>query len=273
MKKKIIFLDIDGTVMDFNGELPESARTALCRAKAEGHQLVLCTGRIKAQIYRELLEMDFDGIIASAGAYIEWEGREIYRHVAAPDQLARLVDYFEETGTTYMLQTKQGVVMTEKSRKAMVQHFTDMGMTEEEMEKVMVADIFLKEDLRDCPDVEKMAYYDAPVSMEKIQEILGGYFKVEGASYKSGEGSNGEVTCAGENKATGIRRYVSYIGGDMKATVGIGDGPNDGEMLVETAVAIAMGNAADDLKAIADYVTADVDKDGLLKAFKWLQVI
>lgn len=59
----------------------------------------------------------------------------------------------------------------------------------------------------------------------------------------------------------------------MKATVGIGDGPNDGEMLAETAVAIAMGNAADDLKAAADYVTADVDKDGLLKAFKWLQVI
>ena len=131
MKKKIIFLDIDGTVMDFNGELPESARTALCRVKAEGHRLVLCTGRIKAQIYRELLEMNFDGIIASAGAYIECGGREIYRHVAAPGQLARLVDYFEETGTTYMLQTKQGVVMTEKSRKAMVQHFTDMGMTED----------------------------------------------------------------------------------------------------------------------------------------------
>lgn len=39
MRKKIIFLDIDGTLMDFNGELPESARTALCRAKAEGHSV------------------------------------------------------------------------------------------------------------------------------------------------------------------------------------------------------------------------------------------
>lgn len=59
----------------------------------------------------------------------------------------------------------------------------------------------------------------------------------------------------------------------MAATVGIGDGPNDGEMLAETAIAIAMGNASDDLKAVADHVTADVDKDGLFKAFKWLQVI
>lgn len=171
-----------------------------------------------------------------------------------------------------MLQTRDGVVMTEKSWKAMVRHFLDMGMTEEKMEKVMVADVFLREDLNDCTDVEKMAYYDAPVSMEKIQEVLGDYFKVEGASYKSGEGSNGEITCTGENKATGIRRYVAHVGGDMKDTVSIGDGPNDLEMLAETAVAIAMGNADEGLKGMADFVTDDVDKNGLWKAFQWLDM-
>ena len=236
MKKKIIFLDIDGTLMDFHGELPGSARQALLQARADGHRLVLCTGRLKAQIYRELLEMNFDGIVASAGAYVECDGHEIYRHVSDLAPLNRLVDFFENTQTTYMLQTKKGVVMTKRSRDAMVRHFLDMGMTEEKMEKVMVADVFLKEDLHDCPDVEKMAYYDAPVSMEKVQAAIGDYFKVEGASYKSGEGSNGEITCTGENKATGLWRYVSHIGGDMADTVGIGDGPNDGEMLAETAV-------------------------------------
>ena len=43
MEKKIIFLDIDGTLMDFDGQLPESAKMALYQAKAEGHRLVLCT--------------------------------------------------------------------------------------------------------------------------------------------------------------------------------------------------------------------------------------
>ena len=46
MEKKIIFLDIDGTLMDFDGQLPESAKMALCQAKAEGHRLVLCTGPV-----------------------------------------------------------------------------------------------------------------------------------------------------------------------------------------------------------------------------------
>ncbi len=270
MEKKIIFLDIDGTLMDFDGQLPGSAREALYQAKVDGHRLVLCTGRVKAQIYPELLAMDFDGIIASAGAYVECDGREIYRHIVDREPLGRAVDYFEQTGTTYMLQTKNGAVMTEQSREAMVRHFFDLGMSEEMMEKVMVCDIFLQENLKNCDNVEKMAYYDAPVSMEDIQKILGDYFTVEGASYKSGEGSNGEITCAGETKATGIRRYVTHIGGDMKDTVSIGDGPNDVEMLAATAVAVAMGNADSGLKAMADFVTDDVDKNGLWKAFRWI---
>ena len=98
----------------------------------------------------------------------------------------RAVDYFEQNGTTYMLQTKNGNVMTERSREAMVRHFLHLGMTEEKMERVMVCDIFLQENLRNCENVEKMAYYDAPVPMGDIQKFLGDYFTVEGASYKSG---------------------------------------------------------------------------------------
>ena len=270
MEKKIIFLDIDGTLMDFDGQLPESAREALCQARAVGHRLVLCTGRVKAQIYPELLAMDFDGIIASAGAYVECDGQEIYHHIVDREQLGRAVDYFEQNGTTYMLQTKNGNVMTERSREAMVRHFLHLGMTEEKMERVMVCDIFLQENLRNCENVEKMAYYDAPVPMGDIQKFLGDYFTVEGASYKSGEGSNGEITRAGESKATGIRRYVNYIGGDMKDTVSIGDGPNDVEMLAATALAVAMGNSDADLKAMADFVTGDVAQDGLRQAFQWI---
>ena len=59
----------------------------------------------------------------------------------------------------------------------------------------------------------------------------------------------------------------------MKDTISIGDGPNDMEMLVETAVSIAMGNADSGLKTMADFVTDDVDQDGLWKAFKWIREV
>ena len=66
---------------------------------------------------------------------------------------------------------------------------------------------------------------------------------------------------------------MAYIGGDMKDTLSIGDGPNDMEMLAETAVSIAMGNADSGLKAMADFVTDNVNQDGLWKAFRWIQEI
>ena len=59
----------------------------------------------------------------------------------------------------------------------------------------------------------------------------------------------------------------------MKDTISIGDGPNDMEMLAETAVSIAMGNADSGLKTMADFVTDDVDQDGLWKAFKWIREV
>ena len=51
MNRKYIFLDVDGTLVDFNGRLPFSAETALRAAQQNGHRLILCTGRQKSQIY------------------------------------------------------------------------------------------------------------------------------------------------------------------------------------------------------------------------------
>ena len=79
MDKKIIFLDIDGTIMTFQGKLPESAKQALMLAKEAGHSLVLCSGRTKSEIYPELLEMNFDGIIGAAGAYVR-QGEALLPH-------------------------------------------------------------------------------------------------------------------------------------------------------------------------------------------------
>lgn len=59
----------------------------------------------------------------------------------------------------------------------------------------------------------------------------------------------------------------------MKDTIGVGDGPNDMEMLRTVAVSVAMGNASEDLKALADVVTDDVGEDGIKNAFRKLGLI
>lgn len=136
MHKKIIFLDVDGTLVDFHGDLPESAREAVLQAKANGHRLVVCTGRLKAQIYPQVLAMGFDGIIASAGAYVECDGREIYRHVVDSEHLRRITDYFEAADIAYCYQTADGVIVTESNQRRINQHFFDAGMDEAKIKKL-----------------------------------------------------------------------------------------------------------------------------------------
>lgn len=273
MHKKIIFLDVDGTLVDFHGDLPESAREAVLQAKANGHRLVVCTGRLKAQIYPQVLAMGFDGIIASAGAYVECDGREIYRHVVDSEHLRRITDYFEAADIAYCYQTADGVIVTESNQRRINQRFFDAGMDEAKIKKVMIVDIRAVDHIGDRKDVEKGAYYDSGRTVGELQEALGDYFKVEASSYEKGDSDSGEFTCAGVNKATGIARYVKWVGADMKDTIGVGDGPNDMEMLRTVAVSVAMGNASEDLKALADVVTDDVGEDGIKNAFRKLGLI
>ena len=72
----------------------------------------------------------------------------------------------------------------------------------------------------------------------------------------------------GESKAKGIEKLVNALGKTMKDTIAFGDGRNDIEMLSCVNLGIAMGNAADETKAVADYITDNVDCDGILKALK-----
>ena len=73
--EKIIFLDIDGTLIDYTQQLPASAREAIRRAQARGHKLLIATGRSKPSIYPFLLNLGFDGLIAGDGAYVDMKGK------------------------------------------------------------------------------------------------------------------------------------------------------------------------------------------------------
>ena len=82
-----------------------------------------------------------------------------------------------------------------------------------------------------------------------------------------------EVMPKGSSKASAMEYVAEYLNIPMSQTVAIGDGANDIPMLEAAECAIVMGNAPEDVKNLADYVTTDVDKDGIWNALKWLGVI
>ena len=82
-----------------------------------------------------------------------------------------------------------------------------------------------------------------------------------------------DITAKGNTKQNGIDEFIKHFGFKLEETMAFGDGGNDIGMLRHAGVGIAMGNAKDDVKASADYVTASVDEDGIFKALKHFEII
>ena len=82
-ERKIVFFDVDGTIYEINRGTPDSTREALEKLKAQGTYPILCTGRPKASMFPEVLDLNFPGMICGAGTYIEYEGR-VLRNLCFP---------------------------------------------------------------------------------------------------------------------------------------------------------------------------------------------
>ena len=77
----------------------------------------------------------------------------------------------------------------------------------------------------------------------------------------------------GCSKASAIELVAEKLGISVDETVAIGDSSNDIPMIERAHIGIAMGNATEDVKEIADFVTGAVEQDGILKALKWLGAV
>jgi hydroxymethylpyrimidine pyrophosphatase-like HAD family hydrolase len=82
-----------------------------------------------------------------------------------------------------------------------------------------------------------------------------------------------DITACGADKGKGILAMARHEGFDPSRTIAFGDGGNDISMIRQAGIGIAMGNAIDELKRQADYVTTSVDDDGIRRALRHFQVI
>lgn len=274
MNHKIVFLDIDGTLTSFRGEFPDSARTALRKARENGHELVLCSGRTITQIYPALLKDGyFSGGVFGAGAYVRRLGRIIDHHVIDPKHLKIMADYLTPTGCSWFLQCESGIYGTAYS----VENGTKLlgnGSLGARKRAELFGATYVREDLENVTDCNKAAFYLLPDTMEHARQVLGEYFHVEGSSFaipsdrdKASPVINGEITIRAYSKSYGMEQYLKAAGAARADTVAFGDGPNDVEMLRYAATAVAMGNAVDEVKKEAAFVTDSVNENGLYNGF------
>ena len=277
----IIFTDIDGTLYDFDLKMPDSAKEAIRKLKENGHHVYMVTGRSKAENSRELWDLDFDGIICGNGSYIEGQGKVIYEQCLTYEQCKRIVDWCEKRGLGFYEESNNGLFGSETfyerdGVESIIRYKKAKGATAEELENIS-----LEDSLHGLKRGENLYRND----VNKISFVLHSYEDYLEAKKEfpdltvSTWGGKGEAPIFGDagipeaDKAKAIEMLLEYLGEDAKNTIAIGDAKVDIPMLEYCNIGIAMGSGGEEIRATADYVTDDVDKDGFYKAFEHLGLI
>ncbi len=278
--RKIVFLDVDGTLIDYDAKLPESAARAVNEARANGHKVYICTGCSKAEIEQRNL-CDLDGMIGGNGAYVEDDGHVIMHHGLTRDEVKHIVDWCNERHLGFYLEANSGMYcndyMLEQGPETMIKYGqgkgADLSQATASANSFVNSFIHLTgEDLyRD--DVNKISFI-----LSSYQDHLDS--KKEFPTLEANTwGGKGELALFGDLGPTGITKkhaieiLLDYLGADVNDTISFGDAKIDLSMFELCAYNVAMGNGGIEIKEAADYITTDVNDDGLYNAFKYLKLI
>lgn len=276
---KAIFVDIDGTLVNDNGVIPESARHAIQAARNKGNLVFICTGRSIAEIYPDILDVGFDGIIGAAGGYIE-HGNEVLLHERIQkEQVQLLVDFFNKHEIDFYLESNGGLFASIncKSHLQLIidQFIKENPDSEDEIKNGLQPfyDVLIEgEDLvRD--DINKISFLGSDIPFDEIKNYFQSHFTVIPSTVPMFGENSGELSLQGIHKATAIEKLIKHLNIDKENTFGYGDGLNDIEMLQFVNHGIAMGNAKRAVMDVADDVTGSPDEDGILNSFKKYHLI
>lgn len=261
--KHNIFIDIDGTLCDFSGVIPDTAKKGIKAVRENGHKVFICTGRAKSEVYKEVIDIGFDGMVCSAGAYIECENQMIFHQSIEEKRMNDLITYLQESNAVFILETNESVFIQKKFGPLLVEFFKKTGMADNKASKEYLNILAMVDDISTVNQVNKVIFFHSEKSIEQMQTDLSENFLILPNSIGPFAGNSGEISNKNINKATGIEKVLSYYGKNKESVIAFGDGANDVEMLEFAQIGIAMGNAWDKLKEFADDVTDSVLENGI----------
>ena len=283
MNKKIIFFDVDGTLVDVTPAreyVPESTIKAVRETRKKGNLCFLCTGRSLAEIYPHILDVGFDGIIGAGGGFVTIGDEMLYHKKVSDNDVHRVVDFFEENDYDYYLESNGGLFASEnlvsrleKITYGDLENDENARKKKEEQPSHFITSLIEGESMYRS-DVNKICFLEnKDIPFQTINDHFSDAFNVIHCTVPSFGDDSGELSVVGVNKASAIETLIQHLNIPKENTFAFGDGMNDTDMLEYCHVGIAVGNAKEGLKEIADEVCDDIAKDGIYKAMKKHQLI
>lgn len=257
--QSIIFFDIDGTLLDFNKEIPASTKKAVFELRERGHEVAIATGRAPFMFDKIREELEIDTYVSYNGQYVVLRGEVLYTNPLDSDALIRL--------TEQAIQNENPIVYMDAD---------DMRANVPEEHEYITTSI-------QTLQVGKFPSYDPSYNQNReIYQCL--LFCLEGAEQHYNADFNEfdfirwhpmsvDVLPAGGSKANGISKITEKLGFPKERQYAFGDGLNDVEMLRDIYNSVAMGNAEPEAKAVARHITKAVDENGILHGLQMVGLL
>lgn len=254
---KAIFFDVDGTLVSFRQKvLPDQLVEDLPALQAKGIKLFLSTGRAVQDLENTgmLRGVAFDGYVTLNGQYCCDASGEAYRD--APIGLEDMRGAYQ-----VLVDNPELPALMEGNGESYITQIND---------RVREIYQFLHTDLYPVKDpawlLEGKVYQFVPfVDPEEEKLFLDA---MPGCVHTRWHPKGIDIIPRGGGKVVGIRATLERYGWSPEEVMAFGDGENDAEMLKLAGTGVAMGNAMDSVKAIADYVTAAADDNGVSAALR-----
>lgn len=249
---KACFFDIDGTLYSHRtNSVPESAVTALRRLRENGIRIAVCTGRsLEALLALPVAEIPFDAYLTLNGQLCYDADRNIFAGTPIPgEDLEILTIMFLAERIPLVMKDEQGAVINVVNDRVI--------RTQEDADEAVPEQGFR---------VDGNIYQISAFVDQEQKQLLKGV--LDHCDITSWHKNGIDIVAKGSGKDVGIRRYISLNGIKREETMAFGDAENDIRMLKFAGTGVAMGNATGAAKAAADYVTSDIDDDGIARALE-----
>lgn len=263
-KYKLIAFDMDGTLLNSKKQISEQTLEAVNRAFDAGKEVILSTGRCVAEL-REYFKLisGLRYVVCSSGAilYDVKEEKILYSNSISVELAEKILEASKKEDLMVHLLAIESIV--QKRDVPQMERF-GMGVYQPMYEKVttQVDDIYAYYNEKPF-EVPKLNLYHATAEgRDRTRERLAGLDLV----LADAEKTSLECSATGVTKGTGLLRLCDHLGIGIDETIAVGDADNDLNILETAGLAVAVGNANEHVKAVADAIVSDCDNDGCAEA-------
>lgn len=262
MKYRLIAIDLDGTLLNSKKEITPSVYEAVSWAACQGIHVILATGRIVGEAAEFAREIPCEDLMVTAGGAAIASAKEerILESWAMPCEIgAQAIEAVQNRPLLLMIYVGNKIYINPFSNRDFVKNYRYEGF---HANKVVLDDIAGEIRKQQLP-VTKI-YALGP--KEELAAALEPIRLLPHITITSSGPDNFEIMPENVNKGRALLRVGEILGISAEEMIAIGDSDNDASMLRVSGMPVAMGNADDALKKLANYITSDCDHDGVTRA-------